>query len=84
MFYFSCYIVCFKVYENGTLIIREVYREDDGKYGCIAGNSGGFEREEAYLRVASEFTTFIIFKKPKKLSEWRFIVCPLLHVHVHH
>ena len=74
------------MYENGTLIIREVYREDDGKYGCIAGNSGGFEREEAYLRVASEFTTFTVgffwlfFLNPVRMKIYCLsITTPLVH-----
>ena len=32
----------------------ETYLDDVGKYGCTAGNSGGFQREEVYLHVASE------------------------------
>jgi len=30
--------------------------EDAGKYGCMAGNNGGLEREEAYLHVHSGIT----------------------------
>ena len=29
--------------------------EDMGRYGCTAGNSGGFQREEIYLQVQSEY-----------------------------
>lgn len=43
----------FKVLSNGSLQISEIYMEDVGKYGCTAGNSGGFEREEVYLHVSS-------------------------------
>lgn len=42
----------FTVLKNGTLLISEVYRDDDGKYGCTAGNSGGLRRVEASLVVA--------------------------------
>ena len=36
---------------NGSLFIREVYMEDDGKYSCTVGNSGGLEQDDAYLHV---------------------------------
>lgn len=36
---------------NGSLLIKEVYLSDEGKYGCTAGNSGGFKREEIHLNV---------------------------------
>jgi hypothetical protein len=35
----------FHVLENGTLLVQEVHMADSGKYGCTAGNSGGFKRE---------------------------------------
>lgn len=35
-----------QVFENGTLVIRWVSEEDEGKYGCTIGNSGGLKREE--------------------------------------
>ena len=38
---------------NGSLYISEVYMEDIGRYGCTAGNSGGFQREEIHLDVKS-------------------------------
>lgn len=41
----------FQVMPNGTLAIKEVYISDEGIYGCMAGNSGGLKREEAYLTV---------------------------------
>jgi len=37
---------------NGSLYISEVYMEDDGKYSCTIGNSGGLDQEDAYLHVA--------------------------------
>ena len=42
------------------LHLSEAYIEDVGKYGCTAGNSGGFEREEVYLHVTSEWIFFIL------------------------
>ncbi|XP_066594792.1 tyrosine-protein kinase-like otk isoform X2 [Prorops nasuta] len=41
----------FEVFPNGSLYIREVYLSDEGKYGCTAGNSAGFKREEVQLNV---------------------------------
>ncbi|XP_069698468.1 inactive tyrosine-protein kinase 7 isoform X2 [Periplaneta americana] len=43
----------FHVFENGTLLVQEVHMADSGKYGCTAGNSGGFKREEVTLIVRS-------------------------------
>lgn len=43
----------FTVLTNGTLIIDQAYVEDTGKYGCTAGNSGGFIRSEMSLSVVS-------------------------------
>lgn len=40
-----------QIYENGTLVIREVRGEDEGKYGCTIGNSGGLKREEIYITI---------------------------------
>jgi PTK7 protein tyrosine kinase 7 len=44
----------FRVLANGSISISEVFAEDSGKYGCTAGNNGGFAREEAYLHVTSD------------------------------
>lgn len=41
----------YQVMDNGSLLISEVHRDDDGKYGCTAGNSGGLRRVEASLVV---------------------------------
>ncbi|XP_043256636.1 tyrosine-protein kinase-like otk [Colletes gigas] len=41
----------FEVLSNGSLYITEVYLSDEGKYGCMAGNSGGLKREEVQLNV---------------------------------
>ena len=57
MLMFSFFI--FQVLSNGSLYISEVYMEDMGKYGCTAGNSGGFQREEIYLHVGSKSFTNI-------------------------
>lgn len=43
----------FHVMPNGTLFISEVHKDDNGKYGCTAGNSGGFKRLEISLLVHS-------------------------------
>ncbi|KAH9375066.1 hypothetical protein HPB48_015900 [Haemaphysalis longicornis] len=48
----------YRVLDNGTLYISEVHRDDDGKYGCTAGNSGGLRRVEASLVVLGECTSF--------------------------
>lgn len=44
----------FQVLQNGTLLVHSVHMEDEGQYGCIAGNSGGFKREEVTLIVKSK------------------------------
>ncbi|KAK2149181.1 hypothetical protein LSH36_463g04044, partial [Paralvinella palmiformis] len=43
----------FRTLPNGSLYVVETYLDDVGKYGCTAGNSGGFQREEVYLHVAT-------------------------------
>lgn len=43
---------------NGTLVIPKVSLKDSGKYGCIAGNSGGFKRVEADLLVFNSNETY--------------------------
>uniref|UniRef100_T1JEN9 Receptor protein-tyrosine kinase n=1 Tax=Strigamia maritima TaxID=126957 RepID=T1JEN9_STRMM len=43
----------FSVMENGTLYVTEVHMDDQGKYGCTAGNSGGLKREEVSMVVRS-------------------------------
>lgn len=45
----------FRVLENGTLYISEVYREDENNYGCTAGNSAGLNRKEVRLIVHSKY-----------------------------
>lgn len=41
----------FFVHQNGSLTIENVLKEDDGYYGCTAGNAGGFKRAEFRLVV---------------------------------
>lgn len=41
----------FKFLPNGSLFISEVYRDDENKYGCTAGNSAGLNRKEIQLIV---------------------------------
>jgi len=41
----------FTVHPNGTLSIQNVQAEDEGHYGCTAGNAGGFKRAEFRLVV---------------------------------
>jgi len=40
--------------------VSKVFVEDAGKYGCMAGNNGGLEREEAYLHVLLGMTYFVL------------------------
>lgn len=47
-------LLCAQLLSNGSLFISEVYMEDDGKYSCTVGNSGGLDQEDAYLHVARE------------------------------
>jgi len=49
-------LCCGQVLSNGSLYVNKVFMEDAGKYGCMAGNNGGLEREEAYLHVYSGTT----------------------------
>ncbi|EDW60765.2 tyrosine-protein kinase-like otk [Drosophila virilis] len=49
----------FSFLENGTLAIRNVQAEDEGKYGCTIGNSAGLKREEVRLLVRSSGDGFI-------------------------
>ncbi|UYV74878.1 PTK7 [Cordylochernes scorpioides] len=43
----------FSVLPNGTLFLSETRQEDQGKYGCTIGNSGGLRRSEISLTVLS-------------------------------
>ncbi|XP_017040536.1 tyrosine-protein kinase-like otk [Drosophila ficusphila] len=43
----------FSVMENGTLEIRNVRPEDEGRYGCTIGSSAGLKREDVLLVVKS-------------------------------
>ncbi|GIY43566.1 inactive tyrosine-protein kinase 7 [Caerostris darwini] len=46
----------FKVLENGSLYASEINTDDEGKYGCTAGNSGGLRRHEVTLIVRAKET----------------------------
>ncbi|GFS45045.1 inactive tyrosine-protein kinase 7 [Nephila pilipes] len=41
----------FRVLQNGSLFASETNVDDEGKYGCTAGNSGGLRRHEVTLFV---------------------------------
>jgi len=43
----------FSLMENGTLEIRNVRQEDEGRYGCTIGSSAGLKREDVLLVVKS-------------------------------
>ncbi|KAH8402048.1 hypothetical protein KR009_009484 [Drosophila setifemur] len=43
----------FSLMENGTLEIRNVRPEDEGRYGCTIGSSAGLKREDVLLVVKS-------------------------------
>lgn len=62
---------------NGTLRIQDVRAEDEGNYGCTAGNSGGFKRAEFrllvqgnLLRLISLLSTICISKINLKKSSY--------------
>lgn len=44
----------FRFLENGTLEIRDVQPDDEGRYGCTIGNSAGLKREEVRFVVKCE------------------------------
>ena len=52
----------YTAYLNGTLIIHNVQADDEGPYGCTAGNAGGFKRAEVRLIVQSKMITFFCLK----------------------
>jgi PTK7 protein tyrosine kinase 7 len=45
----------FHVFENGSLLLREVLEADNGRYGCTIGNSAGFKRSECLVQVKRKF-----------------------------
>ena len=45
----------FQFFANGTMLIKQVYMEDQGMYGCTANNSAGRTRTEAYVYIAGEW-----------------------------
>lgn len=46
---------------NGTLFFSEVHLEDDGVYGCTIGNSAGFKRKDARLRVRGMIYSYLVY-----------------------
>lgn len=42
----------YRVLNNGTLYIANVYAEDEGQYGCTIGSSAGLKREEVRMTVS--------------------------------
>ena len=44
----------FQFLANGTMVIKQVYMEDQGLYGCTANNSAGRIRTEAFVYIAGE------------------------------
>lgn len=41
----------FKIFENGSLLIKKLHLDDEGLYGCTIGNSAGFKRQVIELYV---------------------------------
>lgn len=50
----------FRVLENGSLLVSEAIKEDEGRLGCTAGNSGGFIREEVRLIVKCKYGLYYV------------------------
>ena len=55
---FVCLFGRFSVDRNGTLTIQNAQQEDQGFYGCTAGNAGGFKRAEFRLMVKGKYLNF--------------------------
>ena len=51
----------FSVSGNGTLRIQDVRAEDEGNYGCTAGNAGGFKRAEFRLLVQGHLLSSYLY-----------------------
>ncbi|XP_050404298.1 inactive tyrosine-protein kinase 7 isoform X1 [Patella vulgata] len=43
----------YKLFPNGTLLIKTVHMEDKGKYTCFANNSAGFVKSDIFIKVTS-------------------------------
>ncbi|XP_060069782.1 hemicentin-1-like [Ylistrum balloti] len=41
----------YQIYNNGSLLIRNIGLEDEGRYLCLAGNEGGFTEALVHVRV---------------------------------
>ena len=62
----------FVVHPNGTLSIRNVQPEDEGHYGCTAGNAGGFKRAEFRLVVqGTQCNSSVVIKRKIFYDVWR-------------
>jgi hypothetical protein len=69
----------FSVDRNGTLTIQNAQQEDQGFYGCTAGNAGGFKRAEFRLAVKGKYSNFHSIAKGylkkimfKKNLDWEY------------
>ncbi|XP_015225789.1 PREDICTED: immunoglobulin superfamily member 10 [Cyprinodon variegatus] len=60
------------VYENGTLVIKDVNAEDNGKYECIATSSTGSERRVVTLLVEKQQYLPKIVETSQNLTELYF------------
>ncbi|XP_073349665.1 immunoglobulin superfamily member 10 isoform X2 [Pagrus major] len=60
------------VYENGTLLIKDVTQADSGKYECIATSSTGSERRVVTLTVERRESAPIIVETSQRLTEMFF------------
>lgn len=49
----------FRIFENGTLQLRETRQDDAGQYECFAGSSAGFKRVESLLIVKGEWKAWV-------------------------
>lgn len=72
-FCINYFLFRFRVLENGTLFISEVYRDDENKYGCTAGNSAGLNRKEVRLIVHSNYIINRNICRINNLNKNRFI-----------
>ena len=52
----------FQFLANGTMVIKQVYMEDQGMYGCTANNTAGRTRTEAYVYIAGEWNSYSLRK----------------------
>lgn len=60
------------VFENGTLLIKDVTQTDSGKYECIATSSTGSERRVVTLTVERQVSAPLIVETSKRMTELFF------------